>query len=188
MAPLYAHLGRDPVPSRIMKLRAPNVSRWVERMNLPSMADGEFPGHAESWLVDDAIPESLEPVIRLMFQDWGTQLVADAQFVNAWLQEHPNLPAGYLVSHDGERRVHPTLGMFRYSWRGATINRGSMPQGLWHFERGAHLARRLGGRDRQRFEAMVNKLGGEQVMQIKLERPIERQGGALVFGAAKNIG
>jgi glutathione S-transferase len=31
MAPFYAHLGRDPVPRRLMALRAPNVARWTER-------------------------------------------------------------------------------------------------------------------------------------------------------------
>ena len=46
MAPLFAHLGRDPVPSSLMKNRAPNVHRWTERMNLPAIADGEFPEQA----------------------------------------------------------------------------------------------------------------------------------------------
>ena len=33
MAPLFAHLGRDPVPAGIMKAKAPNLFRWTERMN-----------------------------------------------------------------------------------------------------------------------------------------------------------
>jgi glutathione S-transferase len=33
LGPLYAHLGRDPYPARLMQQRAPRVWRWVERMN-----------------------------------------------------------------------------------------------------------------------------------------------------------
>ena len=43
MAPMYAHLARDPVPATIMKNRAANVFRWTERMNLARIGDGEFP-------------------------------------------------------------------------------------------------------------------------------------------------
>ena len=33
LAPMYAHLGRDPHPACLMQQRAPRVYRWVERMN-----------------------------------------------------------------------------------------------------------------------------------------------------------
>ena len=33
IAPLYAHLGRDPYPASLMKRRAPHCYRWVERMS-----------------------------------------------------------------------------------------------------------------------------------------------------------
>ena len=49
MAPLYAHLGRDPVPKALMQSLAPNVYRWVERMNQPQPLAGEF-------LAGDEIP------------------------------------------------------------------------------------------------------------------------------------
>ncbi len=182
MGPLYAHLSRDPVPAMLMKSRAPNVSRWTERMNLAAIADGEFPEQAEEWLPDDAIPETLEPVLRLMFQDWGAQLLADAEFTNNWLQANPELAPGRVASHDAERSIHPVLGTISYPWRGVTVERGSAPQGLWHFERGALLARELEGAAKEHFEALVQRLGGEQVMQIRLLRPLERENNTLVFG------
>lgn len=42
IAPLYAHLYRDPHSGRHMKLHAPHVARWVERMQRPTPLSGEF--------------------------------------------------------------------------------------------------------------------------------------------------
>lgn len=182
MAPLFAHLARDPVPAALMMKRAPNIYRWTERMNRAQIADGEFPDLAETWLADDAIPPTLEPVLRLMFQDWGAQLLADAKFVNAWLAANPALPAGRIVSHDGQRSVHPVLGMIEYPWRGVTVQRGSMPHGLWHFEQAASEAGALTGPARATFEALTERLGGGDMMQIKLVRPLVRQDYVLVLG------
>jgi hypothetical protein len=182
MAPLFAHLSRDPVPSSLMKNRAPNVYRWTERMNLPGIADGEFPEHDCEWFTDDTIPQTLEPLVRLMFQDWGAQLRADADCLNAWLRANPKVAQGYPVSAEGERKVHPALGDISYRWRGVEVHRASAPQGLWHFERGASLARALGGDAIVRFDTLAQRLGGSEVMQIRTSRPLERDDYVLVFG------
>lgn len=182
MGPLYAHLARDPVPGALMKRRAPNVYRWTERMNLASIADGEFPGHAETWYPDDAIAPTLEPVLSLLFTDWGSQLAADACFTNTWLEQNPELPAGQLVSNTGERTTHPSLGTISHSLRGTNVQRGSMPYGLWHFERGALEARGLSGVDRKRFDALVQRLGGSELMKLRLSRPLLREDYVLVWG------
>jgi len=181
MAPMFAHLGRDPVPSTLMKNRAPKVFRWTERMNLADVADGEFPDQADEWLPDDRIPETLEPVLQLMFQDWGTQLQADADFVNAWLTANPDVREGRSTSADGVRRVHPVLGEISYGWRGVTVRRNSAPHGLWHFERAAQLARSLDGAARDRFASLVSRLGGGKCMDIRTLRPMAREDDALVF-------
>lgn len=182
MAPLFAHLGRDPVPTILMMNRAPNVYRWTERMNRAQIADGEFPDQTAAWLPDDVIPLTLEPVLKLMFQDWGAQLVADARHVNAWLTANPDLPAGHLVSLNGERSVHPTLGMIEYPWRGVTMQRASMPQGLWHFEQAAREARVLSGSARERFDSLSERLGGQAMMQVGLVHPMVRKDYVLVLG------
>ena len=59
IAPLYAHLGRDPKPLSLMQTHAIRLFRWVERMNRPEPDIGEFENHQEGYLPDDEIPQSL---------------------------------------------------------------------------------------------------------------------------------
>ncbi|MBP8925256.1 MAG: glutathione S-transferase [Pseudomonadales bacterium] len=172
MAPLYAHLARDPVPSTLMKNRAANVYRWTERMNLGCIDDGEFPDLAENWFPDDSIASTLEPVLRLLFADWGPQLIAEAQFTNAWMAANKELPSGHVASRDGKRSVHATLGTVRYPWRGVTVERSCMPTGLWHFEHAACAARELQGPARERLAALMQRVGGTEAMQIRLVRAL----------------
>ena len=181
MGMLYIHMARDPFPSMILKNHAPNVYCWTERMNLANIADPEFPDYPEAYLPGDEIPATLEPVLKLAFQDWGAELLANARFFNAWVAENSSLAAGHLVSADGERRIHPTLGFLDYDWRGCTVRRASAPHGLWHFDKAAAHARGLGSEARQRFDALVERCGGEQVMAIAPARPMKRENYALVL-------
>ena len=181
MAPMFAHLARDPVPATLMKNRAPNVYRWTERMNLANIHDGEFPDCPETYAPDDEIPTTLEPVLRLVFQDWGAQLLADAALYNAWIAGKPDMPAGTMVSSTGERKVHTSLGPVQYEWRGCTVKRASAPHGLWHFDKAAACARALTGEARSRFDAFISRTDGQRVMAIHLARPMVRRDFVLVL-------
>ena len=175
MAPMFAHLSRDPVPATLMKNRAPNVYRWTERMNLANIRDGEFPDCPAAFPPGDEVPETLEPVLRLVFQDWGAQLLADAALYNAWVAGHPAMPAGSMVSASGERKTHPSIGPIEYEWRGLRMQRSSSPHGLWHFDKAAAHARALAGDAQARFDDLVARTGGDRVMAIRLARPMTRQ-------------
>lgn len=178
MAPLFAHLGRDPYPANLMKNRAPNVYRWTERMNLPGIADVEFPDCPEAWLADDAIPPTLEPVLALLFKDWGAPLLADAAAFNAWSAE---LPVGSLVHISNERKVHPTVGMVEFAWRGCTVQRANAPHGLWLFAKAQHAARGLSDEASARLDDLVHRNGGDALMATTLARTIQRENNILVL-------
>ena len=182
MAPLYAHLGRDPAPAAIMAARAPNVARWKERMNLAVLGDAEYPDLPAEFPPDDTLPPTLLPVLEVMFRDWTAELEANAACYEAWLAATPGMPSGQPVGLDGKRRVHPTLGPIEYPLRGATIRRASQPQTLWHFEKAAALARGLAGADRLRFDDLMRAVGGERAMAIRLSRPIVRSDYVLALG------
>ena len=181
MSGLYAHLSRDPVPSDLMKHRAPNVFRWTERMNLANVDDGEFPDAGDDYLADDAIPETLEPVLQLIFQDWGPELTAATEHYNKWVASDSGMAAGTLVSASGERAVHPSLGTISYSLRETTVLRTCAPQTLWHFDRAACLARAIQVEAAVHWKTLLQRTGGESVMALELVRSMRRQNNVLVL-------
>ncbi len=181
MAPLFAHLSRDPYPSHLMKLTAPNLFRWTERMNLPQVGDGEFWDYAEEFPAGDDIPETLLPLLEHIFRDWGPELLAYAQHYNAWVHANPSLPGGHLVSASQERRVHPALGAVTYELRGKELRRQCAPHALWHFEKAATLGRALSGTSAGHWADLLRRTGGERIMAIALDRPLERRKSVLVL-------
>jgi glutathione S-transferase len=181
IAPMYAHLGRDPYPTALMKKRAPNVARWVERMQLPNTPDGEYAAHVADWLPDDAIPATLEPVLTLLFRDWGPQLVADAACYQQWLEAHPDLEAGHLINRSDSRLVHPTLGMVSYPWRGVQVQRASAMHGLWLFQMAQSAVKAMPADARLPFDALMQRTAGQDVLALRLSRPLERRNNVLVL-------
>lgn len=181
MAPLYAHLGRDPVPASLMKNLGPNVYRWTERMNSPVNLDGEFAEFDEVFFPEGTLFPTLEPVLALIFRDWAPELIANLQCYERWLEANPDMPAGTLVSASGESKVHPTLGMVEFQLGDQSIKKASVPQALWHFSKVWAMAANLSGEASLNFESLMKRTGGEQLMSMKLPRAIERRDYALVL-------
>lgn len=182
MAPLHAHLARDPVPGFLMKTTAPNVFRWTERMNTAAIEDADFPGYAPAFPADDAVPETLEAVLNVAFAQWGPGLAADAACFDQWLANLPDPAPGQMVSHNGARQVHPHVGRVSYAWRGVTMERGSQPHSLWHFARAQAAAAALTGEDAARLADLLGRTGGAAMMAIATSRPIRRENNVLVLG------
>jgi glutathione S-transferase len=174
MAPLFAHLSRDPHPSHLMKLRAPNVYRWTERMNLAQIRDGEFWDQEETYPAGDELPPTLVPLLEHIFSDWGPELAAYVRRFNEWIATEPSLPPGHLVSGSGERRVHPSLGEVTYELRGRTFRRQCAVQAVWHFEQAAARARALKGAAADRWRDLLEATGGTAMMGLHPARGMRR--------------
>jgi len=181
IAPMYAHLGRDPYPTALMKKRAPNVARWVERMQLPNTPDGEYAPNTADWLPHDAIPDTLEPLLALIFKDWGPQLMADSTIYRAWLDARPDLKAGDLINVNDHRVVHPTLGPVSYAWRGSQVQRASAVHGLWLFQAVQDAAQALSTDAGNQWAALCQRAGGQSVMNLRLPRAMTRLNNVLVL-------
>lgn len=179
IAPLFAHLGRDPVPAGLMKARAPNLFRWTERMNMAAIADGEYPGYGEDFAPDDSIPETLEAVMRVMFDDWRDGVAADAACFNAWAADKA---AGTLVSRTGKRQAHPNVGKVSYPYNGVTMTRGSQPHMLWMLARAQAAAGSASGEDAARLSALMARTGGTEVLGLPIDRTMNRVDNVLVLG------
>lgn len=178
MAPLFAHLGRDPVPAGLMKAHAPNLFNWTERMNRAAMVGGEFATTPAAYLPDDQIPDTLEPVLQLMFTDWTAGLLADAAAFNDWARDKA---AGEIVSQSGQRQVHPSVGNVSYDWRGVRVSRSSQPHMLWMLAQAQDELAAMGDADRNRALALLERTGGTQALSIQLDRRMTRAQNVLIL-------
>jgi hypothetical protein len=135
----------------------------------------EFPDTPEVWLADDAIPPTLEPVIALLFGDWGPMLSADTAAFNAWLASRSERPTGTPANLDNQKMVHPSVGLVDYTWRGCKVSRASAPHGLWMFAKAQQAAVEANGEASGRFTDLLRRTGGGSVMAL---RPARRMGRA----------
>ena len=181
MAPLFAHLGRDPIPASLMKTTAPSVFRWTERMNSPAFADSDYPREPDGFPAEDGLPDSLVPVIACAIAQWTPGLRADTECFNRWFAELDDPLPGTLVSHDGKRQVHPHVGRISYPWRGVTMERASQPHSLWHFARAQRAAQALGGGDAERLETLLDQVSGTELFALRTDCEITRQDNVLVL-------
>lgn len=181
MAPLFAHLARDPVPAALMRTRAPNVARWTERMNTARIEDDDYGDPGGTFPDADALPVTLEAVLAIAFAQWQPGLAADAAQFEHWLADRPDAAAGTVVSQSGTRAVHPHVGMIDYPWRGITMRRASHIHSLWHLARAQAAADALRGPAAERLAALLDTTGGAAIMAIRLSRTLRRADNVLVL-------
>lgn len=181
MAPLFAHLGRDPVPASMMKTTAPSVFRWTERMNSAQIVDTDYQDSLDGFPADDAVPETLEAILALVFEQWTPGLVADSKCFNAWVAGLPDAAPGTLVSHDGRRQVHPHVGRISYRWRGVTVERASHPHSLWHFATATKQADALNKSEASKLAALLERTNGTTMMALRTNREITRDANVLTL-------
>jgi hypothetical protein len=152
---LYAHLGRDFYPKALMQKRAPNVFAWVERMNSIDPNPGAF-------LPDDAIPETLIPVLRGIFEQQVPVLLDTVKQLEGWLQTH------------GDRKIPRMIGHHDYVIGNVTEQRAVFPYSQWMFQRPLDFYHSLTGTDKASADALLQSIGGEAAMQTVITRRVKR--------------
>lgn len=107
LAPLYAHLYRDAVPGFALRVFFPVLAEWVERTNgegalnarvkgqsLYSLDEGGtlVPRPATSdggeWLDGDVLPDTLEPVLAVFFDEFWPVLDTATRTLRAFVRSH----------------------------------------------------------------------------------------------------
>lgn len=166
LAPLYAHLGRDPKPLRIMQEQAIRVHRWVERMNREDADVPEFFEAGSGYLEDDEIPETLLQVLRVLAQDFVPETRAAAECINQYLAE--NSPE---VGAQAERFV----GMGHFEVRGQTMTAVAQPYRFYLLKRVQKIYAALEPAERARVEEMLTSCDMAELLTTTIDREIGRQ-------------
>lgn len=131
LGPMFAHLGRDPVPAGIMKRRAPKVFRWVERMNAPDLDMPEYASHPPGYLASDELPATLAPLLKHIAEELFPEVLDKLEFLQEQVVRLS--PAdGDPVSAKPHQR---TIGLVSTSFRGAAIESGVQPYLLYLWQR-----------------------------------------------------
>ncbi|MES1951594.1 glutathione S-transferase [Salinisphaera sp. S4-8] len=155
IAPLFAHLGRDPVPAAIMKQRAPRVFRWVERMNAPGLDTVEYPEQASAFVADDTIPPSLEPFLRYIAEEIFPELDDKLAFFDRWIAEQ-RPGDGMPVADKPHRRQLDTVNT---QYRGVPIEVGAEPYLLYVLQRAADTMAIVNDEAAARVGTQLERLG-----------------------------
>ena len=169
LAPMYAHLGRDPYPARLMQQRAPAVYRWVERMNREDQDAPEFFGAGGDFLANDEVPETLIPVLKILAEDFVPETLAAADLINNWLAEHQPEAGAVAVG-----RLAEALGMADFSVRGETITALAQPHRFYLLQRVQDTFRALPQEDQNSVAAIMGDAGMSAVLSTALTRRIVR--------------
>jgi len=119
IAPLYAHLSRDPAPGKLMRERAPAVVAWVERMN-----SDEASLQSGAWLENDEIPETLLPILKRMAREQLPVLLDTDQRLSQWREENPNTD-----------EIERYIGNHVFTVEGVDAERVLLPYCLWMYRR-----------------------------------------------------
>jgi glutathione S-transferase len=161
LGPLYAHLYRDATSGFALRTHFPIVCEWVERTNgecalnaraygqkLYSLNEaGELVGRGATsdggdWLADDAIAESLEPVLRVFFDEMWPVLRSSAEVLSDFIRsdahaESGELPGKTFTATPGFEAHQTGEGALTHAFQigGAMGRRMVVPYQIWMLQR-----------------------------------------------------
>lgn len=136
------------IPRPKLRRLTPAVVRWVEQLQFrPAGLRGAL-------LPDDAVPETLKPVLGRMARKQLPVLVDSAHRVRQWLTEHPDEP------------LPRTLGRHGFALEGCTSERIVRPYSLWMLQRVRDHFKRLGEGERLRAEALLREVGAGSLIDF----------------------
>ena len=172
MGPLYAHLGRDPYPVRIMQQRAPLVFRWVERMNAPETEAPEYPDRPPAFFDAANAPPTFRAILKQAVTEYAGEVEATAQAFAKWATAHPDKPSGALVSNKGEDQ--PTLGPIEYLLENATVRQYSSAHTLWTMQLALDAYAAASAAEKAQARVLFAEAGGARLLDLNLARRLTR--------------
>ena len=165
LAPMYAHLGRDPHPARLMQERAVCAYRWVERMNRADQDAPEFFDAGTDFLADDEVPESLLAVLKVLAQDFVPETLAAAESINQWLAVNNPRPG------DPAERM---LGETQFNVRGQTITTVVQPLRFFMLGRVQACYDAMNAEEQADVRVMLSRCSMAELLDTRLDRSVSQ--------------
>jgi hypothetical protein len=180
MGALHAHMGRDPVPLRVMQNHAPRVFRWVEHMLVPEVESPEFFDWPVEYLADDAISDSLEALLGWLSDRYAEPFRQNLLAWNAHVHSRTSDAEGTEVLADGDQQ--PQLPRVQIDVDGAPADVSCSPHLVWVTQRALNHYRGSNTQDRAACDAMLSAIGADALVSTELDRQVERRASRLVLG------
>lgn len=166
LGPLYAHLGRDPVPADLMKRRAPKVFRWVERMNAADPDMPEYGWYPAGYLSDDTVPKTLEPLFQHMAGELFPELTDKLEVFRQFIAD-TDPQEGAPVTEKPHQRI---IGIADTRFRGVGLKSGVEPYMLYLWQRVTDAFASFGEHGRASVHAWLSEAGLSPLLNA--DRPI----------------
>jgi len=180
IAPLYAHLARDPYPAEIMKRTAFRVWRWTERMNATDQDAGEYGAPPPELFEGDGVPDTLRALLRFVAEDYLPEVEAFVGFTNTWLAANPDIEPGTNGLARPQDRV---IGQVEFPWRGHAVKVAVMPYRLYLLQKVQDVIDMAAPADQARMQGLLAETGLSALATLRASRRVERRNHLEVWSA-----
>jgi glutathione S-transferase len=152
IAPLYAHLGRDPWPKRELIDPRKHLAAWIRRMLEPDDQPGEFQA-------EDRVADTLTPALRSIFDEMIPFLAA----CGSELRRTPVVPTD-------ASKAPRFLGEVSHPLAGGTYRRTGLSYPVWMAQRMLDAFRAMSAADQATIRGWLASVGGSAVLELDLPR------------------
>lgn len=153
IGPMYGHLGRDPWPKRELIAPRKHLRSWIDRMaQMPPAEIGSLP-------LNDALPPTLNPVFRLVIDEF----LPMAEAINLEL-------AKALKSMPPHELLPRGLGPISHPMGNARFERVAITFTLWKMQRLLDVYAAMAPAEQSAVRAWLTTLGGQHLLDMKIPR------------------
>ncbi|HZP12427.1 MAG TPA: glutathione S-transferase family protein [Nevskiaceae bacterium] len=159
IGPLFAHLGRDPYPKRVLIEPRPHLKAWIARMQSPDQPlGGDF-------LADDQVPGTLQPILQSIFTEFWPFLARTQDEVTKAL---PSLQPG--------RGLRRSLGEIEFPTAGKSFRRLATPFSLWKIQRALDAFAAMSPQSQGSVKGWLDSVDGAGAMRLQVAPRLKRIG------------
>ena len=143
---------------------------WFERLGTPAAEPGSF-------LPEDRVPETLDPVFRVLFAEQFDYFGRLVEAIDAYCAVHPDAS-----------RVPRSLGDTSFCMGGVSGVRKLTTFGQWMLQRPLDAYAGLGPDDREPVALWLDRVGGREAMRLVVENRFVRRKFVMALERAGRLG